>query len=58
MSKKVNSFIKGNKDNLLDIDFHDFVEMIERGYKTEEIASELGVTREQVELLKRELDDN
>lgn len=56
MAKRVNSYFTGNKKkDLVDIDFHDFMEMVDRGYNNEEIASELGVSKEQVFKLKSEL---
>lgn len=59
MAKRVSSFLNKNKKyNFVDVDFHDFVEMVDRGYNNNEIARELGVSKEQVEKLRREINNN
>jgi len=56
MTNRVNSyFSKKMGYNFTDIDFHDFMQMIERGYTDEEIATELGISKEQVLKLRREV---
>ncbi len=59
MAKRVSTFLKANrKCNFVDIDFHEFVEMIDEGYNNTEIADELGVSTEQVQKLRREINSN
>lgn len=56
MTKRVNSFIRAKrKHSFIDVDFHDLVDMVENGYSSEEIARELGVSKEQIEKLRREI---
>lgn len=58
MSKRVNSYLKNKKKyNFIDVDFHDFMELVDEGYKNEEIAMELGVSKEQVERLRGEVNN-
>jgi hypothetical protein len=38
-----------------DIDFHDFIDMVDSGLQDEEIAKELGVQRNYIEKLKYEI---
>lgn len=56
MSKRIGDYISNrNRERLKDIDFHDFIDMIDSGLDDEEIAKELGVHRQYVEKLKQEM---
>ncbi|KXG76991.1 helix-turn-helix domain-containing protein [Thermotalea metallivorans] len=56
MAKRIGDYISNrNRERLKDIDFHDFMDMIDSGLNDEEIAKELGVHRQYVEKLKQEM---
>ncbi|SHJ76919.1 hypothetical protein SAMN02745883_00421 [Caminicella sporogenes DSM 14501] len=57
MKKRIGSYLS-SKNSFLDIDFHDFIELVENGYDDLEIARELGVPKEQVVKLRNELNKN
>ncbi len=42
-------------NNFLDVDFHEFMELVDHGYNTQEIASELGVSEKEVINLRNEI---
>lgn len=59
MKKRVKSYLNNkNNNNFLDIDLHEFIELVSEGYSTIEIAKELGVPKEHVIRLKNELNKN
>jgi len=56
MNKKIGNYIsKRNAARFMEVDFHDFIDMVQTGLSDEEIAVELGVNREYIEKLKNEL---
>jgi len=56
MNKKICSYIgEKNTKGFSEIDFHDFIDMVDSGLSNEEIAVELGVNRLQVDKLKNQL---
>ncbi|QXM05941.1 helix-turn-helix domain-containing protein [Crassaminicella indica] len=56
MKKKLGNYImEKNKDKFSEIDFHDFIDMVQSGLSTQEIAKELGVSRSYIERLKNEM---
>ncbi|TCO79839.1 hypothetical protein [Marinisporobacter balticus] len=56
MKKSVGNYIsKRNTDKFSEIDFHDFLDMVQSGLCDEEIANELGVHKGYVEKLKDEI---
>ncbi len=56
MAKRDNFMMgKHQTNNLFDIDFHDFMELVESGYSTNEIARELGVSKREVNILRNEI---
>jgi orotate phosphoribosyltransferase-like protein len=55
--KGLDRFFKANAAKAMqDINFHDFMEMMEEGMTQSEIAKELGVSRRVVEWLSEELE--
>ncbi|WP_432665386.1 hypothetical protein R9X47_03790 [Wukongibacter baidiensis] len=57
MAKKVNNYFNNNnKNNFMDIDCEELMRMVDSGYKTEEIAKALSVSKEQINNLKSEID--
>ena len=56
MSKKICDYIgEKNTKSFSEIDFHDFIDMVDSGLSNEEIAVELGVNKLQIDKLKDEL---
>lgn len=56
MNKRVSSYFNKKKIySFLDIDFHDFMELVDQGYNNEEIAKELGVSKEQIKNIRDEI---
>ncbi len=56
MAKRIGEYISNkNLNRFEDIDFHDFVDMVDSGLQDEEIAKELGVQRNYIEKLKYEM---
>lgn len=56
MKRKIGHYVKKmNQDRFLDVDFHDFVDMVQSGLLDEEIAKELGVNKSYIEKLKNEI---
>ncbi|WP_176461568.1 hypothetical protein [Anaeromicrobium sediminis] len=53
MNKRKTSKYKSG--NIMDINFHDFMDMVDYGMNDEEIAHELGVTQGDVMKLKNEI---
>lgn len=57
MDKKIGNYISNkNSIRFTEIDFHDFIDMVETGLSNEEIALELGVSRQYIDKLKNEFD--
>ena len=56
MEKKI-GFYLGNKNmnQFTDIDFHDFIDMVQSGLADEEIAKEIGINENYVRKLKNEM---
>ena len=56
MNKRIGHYISGkNATRFTEIDFHDFIDMVQTGLSNEEIAVELGVNKQYIEKLKDEL---
>ncbi|QZY57046.1 hypothetical protein [Crassaminicella profunda] len=56
MKKRLGSYIaEKNKDKFSEIDFHDFMNMVQSGLNNQEIAKELGVHKSYIEKLKNEM---
>jgi len=56
MAKRVdNYFNRKYKNNFFDIDTDELMRLVEAGYKTEEIARELCVSKEQISMLTKEI---
>ncbi|WP_053957022.1 hypothetical protein [Inediibacterium massiliense] len=56
MKKSIGKYImKKNQELLREIDFHDFMNMVESNLCDEEMASELGVHKEYIKRLKNEI---
>ncbi|EOD00655.1 hypothetical protein [Caldisalinibacter kiritimatiensis] len=56
---KIYEFIGKRKSReLRDVDFHDFMELKERGLKKSEIAKELGVSEREVRKLIEDIETN
>ncbi|QEK12075.1 helix-turn-helix domain-containing protein [Crassaminicella thermophila] len=56
MKKKIGNYImRKNIARLTEINFHDFVHMVQAGLCDEEIAEELGVHKSYIEKLKNEM---
>lgn len=54
--KKIGNYImEKNIDRLAELNFHDFVHMVQSGLCDEEIAKELGVHKSYIERLKNEM---
>ncbi|SHJ50988.1 hypothetical protein [Paramaledivibacter caminithermalis] len=59
MNKRNNNYSKYKyKNNFFDIDIDDMMEFIEAGYKLDEIAKELSVSKEQINTLRDEINKN
>ncbi|MBS3994393.1 MAG: hypothetical protein KGZ33_01245 [Alkaliphilus sp.] len=57
MDKKIGDYLnKKNSARFTEIDFHDFIYMVETGLSNEEIALELGVSKKYIDNLKNEFD--
>ena len=55
--KGLDRYIKANAGRIFnDVDFHDFMNMLESGMPDTEIAKELGVSDKVVEWLKKEIE--
>ncbi|MBF8982121.1 hypothetical protein IZY60_01075 [Lutibacter sp. B2] len=56
MKRKIGDYInKKNTNQFTEIDFHDFVEMIQAGMKDEEVANELGIHKSYIEKIKNDM---
>lgn len=57
MDKRIGDYLnKKNSTRFTEIDFHDFIYMVETGLSNEEIALELGVSKKYIDNLKNEFD--
>ncbi|MEW9121282.1 MAG: hypothetical protein AB2421_01130 [Thermotaleaceae bacterium] len=56
MDKKIGHYLNQRHTNsYTDIDFHDFIDMIQSGLGDEEIAKELGINGSHVKKLRNEM---
>ncbi|MTI47780.1 hypothetical protein [Sporosalibacterium faouarense] len=56
MKKNIHDFIAGRRTSrFADVDFHDFIEMNEKGLSNEEISNELGIPKDYVNKLRNDL---
>ncbi|MCT4621467.1 MAG: hypothetical protein N4A62_19025 [Marinisporobacter sp.] len=56
MKKKLGRYIaERNANKFSEMDFHDFMNMVESGLNSQEIAKELGVHKSYIEKLKNEM---
>ncbi|MTI55226.1 hypothetical protein [Geosporobacter ferrireducens] len=56
MDKKIGYYLgRKNMNQFADIDFHDFIDMVQSGLADEEIARELGISGNYVKKLKNEM---
>ncbi|ABR48510.1 hypothetical protein Amet_2356 [Alkaliphilus metalliredigens QYMF] len=56
MKNKIGHLIQEKTvSSLVDLDFHNFIEMTEDGLSDEEMANELGVSRKYIKQLKDEI---
>ncbi|SHI51770.1 hypothetical protein SAMN02745975_00044 [Geosporobacter subterraneus DSM 17957] len=56
MEKKIGYYLgRKNMSQFTDIDFHDFIDMVQSGLGDEEIAKELGISGNYVRKLKDEI---
>ncbi len=57
MTKRVNNYFNHkNRKNFFDVDRDDLMGLVETGYKTEDIARELCISKEQVDSVRNEID--
>ncbi|MCT4595023.1 MAG: hypothetical protein N4A57_12250 [Anaeromicrobium sp.] len=55
MKNKKNKSFRYRSEKIVDMNFHDFMDMVDYGMNDEEIAYELGVTKGEVMKLKSEI---
>lgn len=57
MTKRVNNYFnQKSRKNFFDVDRDDLMGLVETGYKTEDIARELCISKEQVDSVRNEID--
>ena len=56
MKRKIGAYInKKNTNKFTEINFHDFIEMVQSGMNNEEVANELGVHKSHIEKIKNDM---